>query len=107
MVDCLTGVTQGCGLGSTMFSIATFVIVKAALAGNPGCDEVHNIAFADDGTSLGPKNQVIKFAGELKNRLRDEAGLEFRKWAELTRWTLRRWTRSANSRPMRDWIARA
>ncbi len=78
--DCLTGVTQGCGLGSTMYSIATFVIVKAAMTVNPGCDETHNVAFADDGTSLGPKNQVIEFAGEIKNRLRDEAGLHFRKW---------------------------
>ncbi len=80
VVDCLTGVTQGCGLGSTMYSIATFVVVKAAMTGNPGCDETHNVAFADDGTSLGPKNQVIEFAGEIKNRLRDEAGLHFRKW---------------------------
>ena len=48
--------------------------------GNNDSGSDDDIAFADDGTSLGPKNQVIEFAGEIQKRLREQAGLEFRKW---------------------------
>jgi len=78
-IECETGVTQGCGLGTLLFALAFHECITAELeedqAKEPPDREFRNIkicAYADDAAITGPSTQILAFAERLAQRLEKE-----------------------------------
>ena len=81
-IECETGVTQGCGLGTLLFALAFHECVTAELQADQAKElperefkDVMICAYADDAAITGPSTQILAFAERLAQRLEKEAAL--------------------------------
>ena len=81
-IECETGVTQGCGLGTLLFALAFHECITAELEADQAKElpdrEFRDIvicAYADDAAITGPSTQILAFAERLAQRLEKEAAL--------------------------------
>ena len=75
-IECETGVTQGCGLGTLLFALAFHECIIAELEVDQAKElperefkDVMICAYADDAAITGPSTQILAFAERLAQRL--------------------------------------
>jgi len=79
-IECETGVTQGCGLGTLLFALAFHECITAELEEDQAkadreFRDIMICAYADDAAITGPSTQILAFAERLAQRLEKEAAL--------------------------------
>eukprot|EP00223_Ostreococcus_mediterraneus_P002554 CAMPEP_0179605500 /NCGR_PEP_ID=MMETSP0930-20121108/946_1 /TAXON_ID=548131 ORGANISM="Ostreococcus mediterraneus, Strain clade-D-RCC1621" /NCGR_SAMPLE_ID=MMETSP0930 /ASSEMBLY_ACC=CAM_ASM_000580 /LENGTH=1456 /DNA_ID=CAMNT_0021473917 /DNA_START=3513 /DNA_END=7884 /DNA_ORIENTATION=- len=81
-IECETGVTQGCGLGTLLFALAFHERIIAELEADQAKElpdrefkDIMICAYADDAAITGPSTQILAFAERLAQRLEKEAAL--------------------------------
>ena len=81
-IECETGVTQGCGLGTLLFALAFHECIAAELEADQAKEllerefkDIMICAYADDAAITGPSTQILAFAERLTHRLEKEAAL--------------------------------
>ena len=84
-VSCESGVTQGCGLGTTLFAIGFHQIILDVLVEDEvsGRNEFKNVfvgAYADDIAAHGPPDELVLFANALASRLESDATLRVKEF---------------------------
>jgi hypothetical protein len=82
-LECSTGVTQGCGMGTLLFALTFQDIICTILEEDEHksrreFERVFVTAYADDGVVSGPPDQALAFAKALGTRCDDEAALEIK-----------------------------
>ena len=78
----MTGVSQGCPLGTILYCLAVHPLVTEALE-DSALQDVKNFSFADDSSTAGPMSPCVAAVTTLDKVFNDRAGLTTKYWKVL------------------------
>jgi len=82
IIERLTGVLQGCPLGTLLFCLAVHPLVVEALE-HPDLQDVKHFSFADDSATAGPMGPCVAATAAINKTLNEKAGLSTKYWKVL------------------------